>query len=640
MAKISADAFLSDVQEPQKKNGKISADDFLNDVQEPEKFSIATSGTPVGSEQGTNFKQNRRNFSEQLPELIGSTAAGIATATLKTPIGAVATGGGAMLGEIANQLKQSVTGKNPPSSIAEAGKRNVAAFARGAGGELIGRGIGKLFTPFSGSVTPEISAGRAIAEREGIKAPVSNLVDNRAVQLTEKALEYSPFGGSITRQKLASMAKFREFADNVGGKIGADTSPEVAGALAKEQTMAFKEAYDQTKEKLYDLVMPKLKKQPVALDNTIDSLERIIARRSGTGEPAGLNIFKKWLSELKPKDVGVGSSGGRIIPAKEAVIQEGIPGLARPSEVISESVPGKFIGGNGGALTTSPDIPSMLMNPQKGSVQTFEQLRKLRTNVGARGKFNDPAMSGLSADVSDLYGSISKDLDKVAGSVGDDVASALKQADDFYMVGKNTLKSKVYKALTNAPQTTMHRIAFVAKSPENYDLVKEIVGKDTMKDMAGQWYNDVTKNVTSEGILSPRKLLTSLEKYDGTLQKLSQDFPEIGQKIGELRQVAKLLSTGKEVAGGSQTTPSMLGLGAMYATLANAVRLLLVGDTQGALTSAGAAGGQAILSGLGVKGIQSDFGRKLLTTGFPKAGKFAGRIAQVGGQIGLEKASE
>lgn len=506
---------------------------------------------------------------ESLPELGLATLAGLKFAGSKTVPGALAVGGASMAGEGIRQAFMEEKPMTPKERVIELLK----AGGRGVAGEMGGRAVGKAFTMFKGGITPEMQAAAAVAEKEGIQAPVSTLNQNKFIQMGERTLEYSPFGGAITKQKLRALDQFKDFAGRIGDNIGAKTPAEVTGALAKEQTLAFKESYDIAKDKLYDAVMPRVSKLPANATESVNTLKAILERRSGVAKPEGLKAVKEWLKEI-----------------------------------------------------------------EEGGIKTFADLRKFRTNVGQRGKFNDPALSGLSADMSDLYSAISRDLDKTAALAGDDIAKGLKQADDFYAVGKNTLKSKVYKALVAAPQDTIHKIAFVPKSPMQYDMVKEIVGPDMMKDLSGQWFKDITK--TKDGILMPKKVLNELEKYSGTIEKLGADFPEIGQKFTELKQVASLLSTGRDVATGSQTTPSALGLGAMYTSLLYSIGKLFTGDLGGAAYGASAAGAQALVSGLGVAGIQSKLGRKALTTGFPTAGKLTGRAAQVGGQIGLQKTTE
>ncbi len=91
---------------------------------------------------------------EQIPELLATTATGLATSNLPIKTAAGAMGLAGQGGEIINQFRQAYTGENPPTTIGESLKRQGKAFARGASGELIGRGAGKLFTPFKGGVTP------------------------------------------------------------------------------------------------------------------------------------------------------------------------------------------------------------------------------------------------------------------------------------------------------------------------------------------------------------------------------------------------------------------------------------------------------------------------------------------------------
>jgi len=527
---------------------------------------------PIVSPTGLAHKLKPRP--EDIPEMLAGTAAGLKFAASKTPVGIAAVGGASALANLGVQGYQKLTGSpKAPQTLKESAGRAGKAALFGVLGEGVGRAAGKLLTPFAGSVTPELNAARTIAEKEGIEAPVSNLVNNRAVQMTERALEYSPFGGAITKQKIKAIEQFKNMTGRIGENIGANTDPAITGSLLKEQTLAYKEAYDQAKDKLYDAVMPQVSKLPADLGDTLTTLKNIVERRSGVAEPAGLKQIKGWIEQI-----------------------------------------------------------------EQGQIKTFADLRKFRTNIGARGKFQDPALSGLDADMSNLYASVSKGLDKTAALAGEEIAAGLKQADEFYAIGKNTLKSKVYKALVNAPQDRMHAIAFNPKSPIQYDLVKEVVGKDSMKDIGGQWFNEIIKENAKRnaGLPSPKVLLNDFEKYKGTIDRLAQDFPEIGAEFGKLKQVAQLLATGREVAMGSQTAPAAIGLGGVYASLVTAIGQLMTGNVKGSAATAGTAIGVSGLSGLGVAGLKSKTGRELLTRGFPKAGKAVSRVAQPITQYGAK----
>lgn len=503
---------------------------------------------------------------EQLPEFLGSMAGSFRKEPgWGTAIAAL----GAATGE---GVRQAVFEKKPLTPKERISKLGWAA-TRGAFGEGMGRAVGKAFT--FGASAPEVAAANKLAVREGIEVPVSNLTDSKAVQMTERALEYSPFGGIITRQKQVALGKFKEFANRVGGKIGADTPPEVTGSLAKEQTLAFKDAYDKAKDELYSAVMPQLKNVPAETTEIVQTLKDIVERRSGVGEPSGLKIIKKWIKQI-----------------------------------------------------------------EGGEIKTFADLKKFRTNLGSIGKFTDPAVAGLNADISQAYAVTSGALDKTASTAGQEIANGLKQADEFYAMGKNTLKSKVYKALSSAPQDRMHKIAFVPKSPMQYDLVKEIVGPDTIKDISGQWYRDIIKKSTSDGVLSPRKLLTELDRYDGTIQKLATDFPEIGTSFQELKQVASLMSKGRDVATGSQTAPALLGMGHILPSIAYSLGQLFTGNVKNAAVGAGILGAQLGVSAVGAKGITSRLGRDLITEGLPRTGRAATRTTQIGTQLGLQRMSE
>lgn len=127
-------------------------------VYDDEKSLAMGETIPVGVESGYAKKAFKKLLptKDQIPELIGTTAAGIAMAGKTSPIGIAATGAGAMAGEIAKQTGQAITGNNPPTSIKESLQRQGAAFARGATAGALDRTVG-FARSFFGDKLPTVT---------------------------------------------------------------------------------------------------------------------------------------------------------------------------------------------------------------------------------------------------------------------------------------------------------------------------------------------------------------------------------------------------------------------------------------------------------------------------------------------------
>jgi hypothetical protein len=474
-------------------------------------------------------------------------------------------------GMVYGASKAAVAGKDALSQLSDIAGNSLGFMA----GNKLGQAVGKVLKPFSGSVNPTARAATEAATKEGINLPLSNRTDSKMLEAGERVLEYSPFGSFITKKRDVALQGLKKMTDRVGAMIGPSRPPEVTGNLAKEATIAYKEAYDTTKNQLYDAVMPTLKDTPVKMDNTIQALEDVIARRAGPGEPAGLNMVRKWLKEIRPKNNG---------------------------------------------------NPSMLIEGDAGPIQAFNQLRKLRTNVGSRGKFNDPAASGLQSDISQIYAAASKDLDDAAGAASPEIKDGLAKADEFFQQGKITLKSKVYKALQAVNPENTHKVVIVPNSPSQVEIGREILG-DNFKDVARQWFDDGVKKATDpNGVVSPAKLSGWLNKYGSTVDAIASGNPILEKQLDSLKKIASAFGRGKEVTGGSQTAYIVSSLTQIIGTIQAAF-------SNPALAAKLAAG--IGVQGLAVKGITSDVGTKYLTTGFPKAAQKVASVAAPPAKAGL-----
>lgn len=550
--------------------GQIDADKFLAQFKP---LSESTNQQKAGFVPTREDLINMLPKLEEIPAMVGSLAGLAAKETIP---GAALAAVGAAGAEGYSQLAQraGVMSGEPPATAGEALSRmGKKALSFGAG-EIIGRKIinpvisriGKSIMPGAGEAT---QAAVAAAESEGIKPLPSMVFKSKAVAGTERALEYSPFGTAITKAREKVVEDFGDYAQRVGESIGPDKPAEVNGALIKEATQGYYDKFNDVKKKLYDFVMPQLKDKPVALDNTLATLEGIVARNSGPGQRGGSAFFQNLLEDIKPK-------------------------------AISEA-------------------PAMLASSAESSVKTFGELKQLGTNVGARAKFFDPSNPGLQGDMKALWAAIAEDKDKAINLYGDEsTKQALAKANEYYSTGKTILKSKIYKALIASPQGNEYKIAFNPRDPLAYDTVKEVVGQDAMGGLSRQWFEDVLSKSTRNGMTSPQLILNNLDKQASLLHKITEDFPEAGAQIAKLRQIATQLTKNSDVMKGSQTgalQTGLFGIGAALYKIASSVPELLSNPVHAA-TGIGVGVGVLGASKSGASLFTSDFLRDLLTKGY------------------------
>jgi len=516
---------------------------------------------------------------EAIPEVGAATLAGLKFGARRFPVVAGAIGIASALGEAGRQA----IFEEQPMTLGERLKLMGMAGLRGVLGVPIGKGIGKLFSPFRGGVTPQIEAGRKIAEEVGITPPLGTLTESRAVQVAERGLEFTPFGQAITRLRLKALEDFGDFTKSIGKKIAVDRPPEVTGNLAKEVLNELPKKFGETTDKLYDSVLPLIKKAnpEVEISNTINRLKEIIENRSGVLEPEGLGKLRgllKKFSEIKPS-------------------------LAT-FEIGKES-----------------------------SLKTFGILKKERTNLGLKiqSSFQDPTLTGLSNDLKGLYGAMTEDMNKTVRKVSKKAFADLQTATNTFREGQILLKDSLFKNIAKSKPENVYKLVIVPGSPSQATLGRELLG-DTFDDVARQWFDDILrKSTTPEGIISPIKIAKRLQNYDSVLPIIAEGNPELLVQFDKLKQIANLLSKGREVSQGSITVFGGAGLTTFGATIAT-IQALFTNPKLAAQIASGVAA-----TGLGVKGITSGIGREFLTRGFPRVGKVAERIVQPTAQLGLQR---
>lgn len=523
------------------------------------------------------------------PEFLGSMAGALAT---KTVPGALLSAGGSMIGE---GIRQTYSDENLTNE--ERLKKLGWAGVRGGVGELGARAISKLATPFSGAFTKEAESQTAKALSEGITPTLGQRTSSPFLQAGERTLEYSPIlGEAIRKQRMKAVDDFGKFAQRVSSELGAESSPTIAGIKAKDAVSKWFENYDGTVDKLYDTIPKEFWDTPVqGLEKTTEKMREIIARRSGVAEPSGVSSVRQWLSDILPKKVK--KAGEKIVgPYGESI------GETQPTEEIVN-----------------------------GAIKTLGDLRKLKTNIGRRTKWGDPASVGMESDMRELYGAVLDDLNSVIGKTSPDIGAELTKANEFYAEGLQTIKGKLFKVLDKSNPDDIVKIAIPASSPTQIAKVKELIGTDSFNEVRKVWLDGlINKSMTTvdgKDVLSPSKLIFNVNRYKETLPVIFADNPTAKANLDKLLEVAKLMGRGKQITEGSQTAYALTSLSQIPAAIAAVFTNPKLAAGIGATIL-----GEGALAG----GVSTEFGKRYLTSGFPNAGKYLYRAAKPTGQIGLQ----
>ena len=243
-----------------------------------------------------------------------------------------------------------------------------------------------------------------------------------------------------------------------------------------------------------------------------------------------------------------------------------------------------------------------------------EKLKIWRTNIGKLAKSNDPAMTGIKSNYQAIEAAISKDLEEAVGAKSPELLDKLKQADEFFSQGINSLKDETYKKLIKAKPSDIPDLLFKPDTPELIQAGKEILGDDGMKDVARKWFEQVlNSSKVQKGVdtfIDPKKLVNAINKYGSTIDEMFMGDKKALNALDRLRKVSGLMSTE--------------GIGAVDNSL-------LAGTIK---TLAGFFAAPAMKSEKGILGL---FGKVHLTEGYPKAEFAVRRSVQPAVQEGLSK---
>lgn len=447
----------------------------------------------------------------------------------------------------------------------------VGAVSEGAG-QVIVKGAAKALSPFRKQFDEGL---KFLYESFGVTPTASMVSKSKAVPLIESLAQKSPFGGKMAGQVDDAVFNVERAAQNLIDEIGSTSDPTIAGKKILEGSAAFKTAYLEGRNKLYNVAakaMSNTTSDAIPFDETKAVLGALLDKKKNAEKIlGGVSLTEKLqtiLGNLMGKELdNTGQPIFRNGPAKFEY------------KVISDALDelGKFIESNSGLLAT-----------------------------------DDAAMLGK------LKATMQGEFESFIEMHAPEVFKALKLADANAALGQkylNGVAGKVINGLKEEP-TKLVSALIGPKSADRIPRLYEMVGEENVPAVQGAFARQLLEQGSNPATgITGARLEGVLKNYgDSTLEAA------LGrERVDALRDIARMgegLQRARKVTEGSQT--AFLARIGLYSSLLFSNPVLLA---QIAL-------GDAALSKL----ISSPVGMKWLTAGFalPEAAK---STIKVGSQI-------
>lgn len=534
-------------------------------------------------------------------------AAGSLVSTISKGVGPQAALAGSVLGGVGAGVGEAATigaehlayrtgfSGVPPPPLDAAVDRVSSAVLTGAGGELVGRGVGKALAPFASKID---ATGREV-QRLFPDALPNQVVDSRLLDSAVAVSEAGVLsGGQIAARKAALANQARQEAFGIVHKYGGPITREQAGTAVQQALEGNTAAFKQEAGKLYADVDRLAKGATVNLQGLKAFAAQELEKRAGIpGEVSG-NRGLKMLSQV----VKAGED-----PAEDAAAKQAQQLMAQ-----SLGVPYK-------EFATAPEYAALrakagISESPMALDMSFQQAQTYRSDLlsfirRAKNEKDDVAR-GVATQ---LLKRLDEAMD-VAGQASPTLATAYQKANKFYREGKQKYESELLRGLTDLyPE----QVAETLVKPNATTPIREAraaIGPQGWKAVQARVADDLLSKATDGDDLSGKKLLQELKTL--SQPTLREVFPE-----GDAGQALWVL--GRTLERAQRAAPKSAKVGVWIAQSGATVSLLS--------GSVPAAGGAILLTPaiLG-KILTSKTGAKWLTTGLaaPKGSKLAAQAAR------------
>jgi hypothetical protein len=539
-----------------------------------------------------------------ISEGVAQAGAGLAMGGLPGKAAALGMGAVGMGLEGARQITQAI-GSEPgtPRTFSESGSRLAGAYATGAGGEIIGRGIfagvGKLLGGFK--LSPFQQSLRESFEKLHIPYTPADITGSKTMGLLESAASKVPFSGDVIQaSKKEQVQALKTAVNNIVDKTGGRISHEQAGDVIIQAVKDASQAHTETKNALYDMAY-----EMIDQNAPRKSLQSMRKAQELLGEPVYGRI----------RNMNFSPEANKIISS-----------IAKPESVVPSpygtgviKIPYRI----GDLLNDSKDLNAFIQS------QTAEQkLKGLAYQTTTEGKYLLDLKSSVDRDIDDYF--------KYSGNK--EAKSALDFAKQVYGEGKETFNDPFIK---NLVKTSPDKVVDKILNKDNgvaLKKIKGIVGEDAFQSVRQKVMQNFAEGAFGTG--SEQNANELLFRHSAIKNMISQYSPETLEtlfgkdgvkQLEEIVKVSNSMGTAAKIAGNPSGTAQLWGM------LNNLSQLLSPATL--AKTTAGTTGIPYIYGKL----ISSKTGRDLIldglkvTPGTQEAAKLATRFIEF---ASIEKAKE
>jgi hypothetical protein len=522
---------------------------------------------------------------------VGGIAAGAGavpgTGGLGVPLAAAAgaaAGGG--LGETVRQAAmRAITGKAPEGTgpLSQLKAAGVQAASE-LGGRAIGS-LGRLLNPGRGAIDPAVAeaaertAGWAAREGQAaVELPASALSTAKVVPVAETIAGTGPFGSKVGKRYRSALLRLTALADHTVARASKATDDSSRGLAMAKGLEAYKKAFREESERMYEDVAADLPTVTVAFPQTAELLQGFVARKSSAGKAVAASALEDF-------------------PFYKDTLA-------------------KYVGKKG-------QLRSKSLVDVKNALQELDQ--------AIDWSFADPKLQRNEAMLRELRRTLKGEYLGHLDQMAPDAAALLRKADKAYAENIAKIDSVFGENINRLHSQGRYdligaKIANRSMSADDIPRIVEVVGPEGADAMrAGVIANILDKatlrgSTPSERSLTPKALSVAMNGFG--LEKLKALLTaDQYQRLSDIATMSFALEKGTRVMGGTMTLPMTRLTGEMAAVAAAPTKPRVLAGVLGL--------------GLFESFVGSKAGQKWLTTGWPRASRAVTAVGRQAPRAGV-----
>jgi hypothetical protein len=399
-------------------------------------------------------------------------------------------------------------------------------------------------------------------------------------------------GGAAGQQRVAD--NIQTFEDAGVGTPTVGQATEARGSQALESVLAKTPGSAGT-------IAAKADQEAAGLGDKVGQMATVLSPRSGA-EPAGRAItsgIKAFTSDFKKTSGKLYDEIDRfILPDSKVRVGE----TSKALDDLTKLMPGAE---NLSAQTVNPKITAIkeaLASDAQHGTLPYAAVKELRSRIGKQLTDPDLVSDAPRAQLKQLYGALTKDLEVAAADAGPDAVQALKRANNFYRAGMKRVDDVLEPILNKGDPEKIFQAAISGTKEGSTTIsgVMKSLPDESRKVVAATMLRRLGKATASKQddlaeVFSPETFLTNWNKitpdskrvlFSALPGSMRGDLDKIAQVASNMREGSKVFAN---PSGTTQGTASAMTAGGFVVSL-------LTGQFHAA---AGIAGGVATAYGAG-----------------------------------------